>query len=153
MIANPGRAIADRPLNSMSYYVIYDGNCNLCVTLVQQLAKIDGGKLFGYAPMQDEALLSEFGITAKDCEMGMILIDGEQTDRRWQGSDAAEEIAKLLPAGSSLVDAYRSIPGMKWMGDRVYAQIRDNRYQLFGKRATTYHSPYPIGCASGSCRV
>jgi hypothetical protein len=38
------------------------------------------------------------------------------------------------------------MPGMKWMGDRIYEQVRDNRYSLFGKRSSPYTSAYPIGC-------
>ncbi|NEP90418.1 MAG: DUF393 domain-containing protein [Okeania sp. SIO2C2] len=83
----------------MSYIVIYDGNCNLCVTLVQVLESIDKGELFEYIPMQDLEKLNQFGITAQDCEMGMILIDGNALECRWQGSDAAEEIGRLLPVG------------------------------------------------------
>jgi len=134
----------------MTYNVIYDGNCNLCVTLVQFLENLDKGQLFQYIPMQDKEALSHFGITPQDCEMGMILIDGQQSERRWQGSDAAEEIGRLLPMGSAFVDAYRALPGVKWMGDRTYEQMRDNRYTIFGKRASTYHSSYPAAC-TGSC--
>lgn len=132
----------------MSYYVIYDGNCNLCVTLVRSLETLDQGKLFQYIPMQDQQTLSQWGITPQDCEQGMILIDGNQPGRRWQGSDAAEEIGRLLPLGSVFVDAYRALPGMKWAGDRFYEQIRDHRYTIFGKRSTTYQSAY---CADGNC--
>ncbi len=136
----------------MSYYVIYDGNCNLCVTLVQQLENLDRGQLFQYIPMQDEEALKSFGITAKDCEMGMILIDADVQSHRWQGSDAAEEIGRLLPAGEVFVNAYRALPGVKWVGSRFYEQIRDNRYPIFGKRRNTYQSVYPVGgCATGSC--
>ncbi|MEM1395043.1 MAG: DCC1-like thiol-disulfide oxidoreductase family protein [Cyanobacteria bacterium P01_H01_bin.150] len=130
----------------MSYIVIYDGNCNLCVTLVQVLESIDQGQLFEYVPMQDLETLNQFSVTAEDCEMGMILINTKTPECRWQGSDAAEEIGRLLPAGDVFVTAYRSLPGAKWMGDRFYEQIRDNRYTIFGKRSTTYHSPYPVGC-------
>ncbi|MEH2260878.1 thiol-disulfide oxidoreductase DCC family protein [Nostoc sp.] len=133
----------------MNYYVIYDGNCNLCVTLVRSLETLDQGKLFRYSPMQDEQTLLKWGISAQDCEQGMILIDGNQPQRRWQGSNAAEEIGRLLPAGSIFVDAYRALPGMKWAGDRFYEQIRDNRYALFGKRSNTYESVY---CVDGSCK-
>jgi predicted DCC family thiol-disulfide oxidoreductase YuxK len=42
----------------MNYYVIYDGQCNLCVTLVQLLENLDQGKMFRYIPMQDEQVLS-----------------------------------------------------------------------------------------------
>lgn len=133
----------------MTYYVIYDGNCNLCVTLVQLLETLDKGKLFLYAPMQDEQTLLQWGITTQDCEQGMILIDGNQPQRRWQGSNAVEKIGRLLPAGSIFVDAYRALPGMKWAGDRFYEQIRDNRYTIFGKRSNTYQSAY---CVDGSCK-
>ena len=134
----------------MRYHVIYDGNCNLCTTLVQALENLDKGQLFDYIPMQDEATLNQFGVTSQDCEMGMILIDAAAPDRRWQGSDAAEEIGNLLPGGDIAISAYRALPGMKWMGDRVYEQVRDNRYSWFGKRSSTYHSAYPIGCSATS---
>ena len=48
--------------------------------------------------------------------------------------------------GGAFIAAYRALPGVKWMGDRTYEQIRDNRYQWFGKRDSTYHSSYPFGC-------
>lgn len=132
----------------MSYYVIYDGNCNLCVTLVRSLETLDKGKLFRYAPMQDEQTLLQWVITAQDCEQGVILIDGNEPQRRWQGSNAAEEIGRLLPAGSIFVNAYQALPGMKWAGDRFYEQIRDHRYAIFGKRSNTYQSSY---CVDDTC--
>ncbi|MBD1891211.1 DCC1-like thiol-disulfide oxidoreductase family protein [Coleofasciculus sp. FACHB-SPT9] len=135
----------------MTYHVIYDGNCNLCVTLVQLLEGLDKGQMFQYIPMQAPEALKHFGITSQDCEMGMILIDADTPERRWQGSDAAEEIGRLLPMGSLFVDAYRALPGVKWMGDRTYEQIRDNRYTIFGKRSSTYQSSYPASFCSTGC--
>ncbi|GAB1543938.1 DUF393 domain-containing protein [Scytonema sp. NUACC21] len=112
------------------------------------LETLDRGQVFRYVPMQDEQMLSQWGVTPSDCELGMILLDVNAPERRWQGSAAAEEIGRLLPLGSVFVDAYRALPGVKWVGDRFYEQIRDNRYTIFGKRSSTYTSPY---CASGSC--
>ncbi|MDJ0651149.1 MAG: DCC1-like thiol-disulfide oxidoreductase family protein [Xenococcaceae cyanobacterium MO_188.B19] len=132
----------------MQYHVIYDGNCNLCVTFTQLLEKFDQGNIFSYIPMQNESALAEFSITSEDCKMGMILIDGNQTNRRWQGSNAAEEIANLLPLGNIFIAAYRALPGIKDIGDKAYEQIRDNRYNWFGKRESTYNSAYPFGCNS-----
>ena len=130
----------------MTYHVIYDGNCNLCVTLVQLLEILDQGQRFQYIPMQDQQGLNPFEITPEKCNLGMILIDGNDPQRRWQGSDAAEEIGKLLPGGEIFVLAYRSLPGLKWLGDRIYEQIRDHRYTLFGQRSATYQSNYPSCC-------
>ena len=134
----------------MPYHVIYDGNCNLCVTLVQLLEQLDQGQQFDYIAMQNSAALLPLGITAQDCEQGMIVVNAELLQQRWQGSDAAEEIGRILPMGKIFVDAYRALPGMKWLGDRAYVQIRDNRYTLFGKRASTYTSRYPA-CPSNHC--
>ncbi len=141
------------------YAVIYDGNCNLCVTLVQLLEKLDGGdspdkklrQRFIYVPMQDEKTLATFNVTAQDCELGMILINLENREQRWQGSDAAEEIGHLLPMGALFVQAYRAMPGAKSIGDKTYEYVRDNRYSLFGKRTETYQSSYPL-CTDDTCR-
>lgn len=132
----------------MNHLVIYDGDCNLCTNLVQFLENLDKGDRFSYIPMQDEETLAQLEITPQECEGGMILIDGDRPERRWQGSDAAEEIGNLLPGGNLFVNAYRALPGMKWMGDRVYEQIRDNRYQLFGKRENTYYSSNCHTCSN-----
>ena len=118
----------------MKYQVVYDSKCNLCSTFAQLLKQFDREQTFTYMPMQDEAALAKYGITPSDCEAGMILIDNKNPERRWQGSAAAEEIACLLPLGEAFIAAYRAIPGMKWLGDRSYEQIRDNRYQWFGER-------------------
>lgn len=133
----------------MNYQVIYDGNCNLCVTLVQILENLDKGQIFNYIPMQDEQTLQKWNITSTDCELGMILIDADSPQRRWQGSAAAEEIGRLLPGGTVFVDAYRALPGLKWVGDKFYEQIRDNRYTIFGQRDSTYKSAY---CTDGNCK-
>ncbi|AMW31377.1 MULTISPECIES: thiol-disulfide oxidoreductase DCC family protein [Arthrospira] len=135
----------------MLYHVIYDGNCNLCSNLVQLLENLDRGERFSYIPMQDEAKLAQLNITPEDCLMGMILIDVNQPQRRWQGSDAAEEIGNILPGGELFVKAYRGMPGLKWAGDRIYEQVRDNRYQLFGKRPHTYESNYPSCLGNNQC--
>lgn len=126
------------------HYVIYDGNCNLCVNLVRFLEMVDQGERFQYIPMQDQATLDRLEVTPQLCEQGMILINAEAPEQRWQGSDAAEEIGRLLPITEVAVATYRAVPGLKPGGDRFYGYIRDNRYALFGKRDQTYQSAYPL---------
>lgn len=125
-------------VTSPAYHIIYDGNCNLCVTFVQLLEEFDRVGQFSYTPMQEQVVLSHWGITPQDCELGMILIKNHDPRQRWQGSDAAEEVARLLPLGSAFVEMYRAIPGMKTLGDRLYSKVRDNRYVWFGGRTQTY---------------
>lgn len=117
----------------MTYTVIYDGTCNLCTTLVRGLKQLDQAGQFEYVPMQDAATLVQWQITPQMCELGMILIDNTTPENRWQGSEAAEAIVRLLPGGQALVELYRAVPGLKGVGDRLYEQVRDNRYQWFGR--------------------
>jgi predicted DCC family thiol-disulfide oxidoreductase YuxK len=132
------------------YIVIYDGTCNLCVNLVKVLEQLDQGQRFQYVPMQDEATLAQWQITADDCELGMILLDSANPQTRWQGSDAAEEVGRLLPAGQLFVQAYRSLPGAKSAGNTFYEFIRDHRYTLFGRRDRLYESAYSA-CDGDRC--
>jgi predicted DCC family thiol-disulfide oxidoreductase YuxK len=118
----------------MKYHVVYDNKCNLCSNFAQILKQFDREQTFSYIPMQDQTALADYGITPTNCEAGMILIEIDNPSRRWQGSEAAEEITRLLPLGEAFIAAYRAIPGMKWLGDRSYEQIRDHRYEWFGKR-------------------
>lgn len=133
------------------YIVIYDGNCNLCTTLVRALESWDRGDQFQYISMQDPDRLAQYSVTAEDCEKGMLLINASSLEQRWQGSDAAEEIGRLLPMGGRFVALYRALPGLKGLGDRAYEQIRDNRYDWFGKRSEIYQSNYPV-CESNACQ-
>ena len=133
------------------YNVIYDGNCNLCVSLVKLLEKLDEGQTFHYAAMQEAEVLASLGITEEDCQKGMILLSPETPREKWQGSDAAEEIAKILPTGEIFINFYRLLPGFKNMGDGLYRYIRDNRYSLFGKTGATYFSDFPISCDDDKC--
>jgi len=128
------------------YHLIYDGNCNLCVTFTKILENFDQGKLFNYIPMQDKENLTKLTITPEDCELGMILINSQNINQRWQGSLAAEKIVELLPNGLIFINAYRAIYPLKWLGDNTYLQVRDNRYQWFGSRDETYYSPFNCGC-------
>ncbi len=128
----------------MSYTVIYDGQCNLCSNLVNILQHLDRGHHFQYIPMQDEGILSPWGVTMCQCdELGMMVIDNQDPSQRWQGSEAAEQIARVLPAGEFFMALYCGIPGLKWMGDRSYKQVRDHRYAWFGRRDQLFRTDYP----------
>ncbi len=133
-----------------THHIIYDGNCNLCVTLVQLLEQLDRGQQFDYITMQSTAVLAAFGITTQDCEQGMILIQSDRPAQKWQGTAAAEEIGRLLPLGGIFVAAYRALPGFKPLGDRMYEQVRDHRYDWFGRRDRTHISKYSA-CPTGTC--
>lgn len=138
--------------------VIYDGNCNLCTTLVQALERLDRGDRFRFVPMQDRAALAQWDLVPEDGEQGVILIDGATKSaspaQRWQGSAAMEEVARRLPLAQPAIALYQSlygaVPGVKTAGDRIYAQVRNHRYDWFGRRNQTYYSELRP-CTTGTC--
>ncbi len=133
--------------------VVYDGLCNLCVNLVQVLERVDAGRQFWYVPMQDAATLANYQVVPAKCEAGMLLIEPGPPERRYQGSAAAERIGELLPGGESLMAAYRALPGLPGFGDACYVQVRDNRYDWFGRRTDLYRSAYPPASSEKGTRV
>ncbi len=135
--------------SAVTYAVIYDGNCNLCVNWVRLLEQLEQGQRFAYVPMQDSPQLEQWGITPADCNAGMIFIDITNPSQRWQGSSAAEAIAEQFPLSKPLVDLYRALPALKSAGDRLYVQIRDNRYDWFGGRSESYWSRHRSGLGVG----
>jgi predicted DCC family thiol-disulfide oxidoreductase YuxK len=139
---------------AMAYAVIYDGNCNLCVSWVRLLEQLERGQQFVYVPMQDSQRLSGWEIEPIDCNAGMIFLNLADRSQRWQGSAAAEAIAEQFPLGKPLVALYRGLPGLKVVGDSAYCQIRDNRYDWFGGRSETYWSSHRGDldtCETGNC--
>jgi len=125
------------------YLIIYDGQCNLCSTGVQAVHALDQGCLFTYLPMQDATALAPWGITPDTCAQGMMVINMNEPDQRWQGSAAVEQLLSLLPGLAPWVDTYRGMTGLKAWGDACYAQIRDHRYAWFGARADVYRVTGP----------
>lgn len=120
------------------YQLIYDGNCNLCVTFTKLLESFERGEIFNYIPMQNTEFLTSWGVTTADCEQGMMVLS---VDQKWQGSEAVEKIVELLPNGALFLNAYRAVPALKQLGDTSYLKVRDNRYQWFGSTDSTYYSP------------
>ncbi len=141
--------VANNAPLSPGHVVIYDGNCNLCVTFVQLLEQWDRGQKFFYVPMQAETTLAQWQITQAQCQAGMILLDLQNPSHYVQGSTAAEEISRLLPMGQVVVGVYRAWAGLKNLGDALYVQVRDHRYAWFGTRRQTYHSVHGLN----SCQV
>jgi predicted DCC family thiol-disulfide oxidoreductase YuxK len=141
-MSNPSSSTSLNKPHAADYTVIYDGRCNLCVSLVQILEQLDRGQQFVYLPMQDEKALSYWQITPSDCQAGMIVIDNAEPNRRWQGAAAAEQLATVFPLAAPLLAIYRQVPGVKPLGEQVYAQVRDNRYAWFGGREGLYESVY-----------
>ena len=109
--------------------ILFDGVCNLCQRVVQEVIKRDKADRFRFASLQ-----SKFGqqmVAQHDIQADSLVLwkDG----RVWIKSDAALEIAKGLSGGYALMGALQVLP--KRLRDLMYDYIAKHRYGWFGKSA------------------
>lgn len=110
--------------------LLFDGHCNLCNGTVDFILKRDKKKLFRFGALQSGSggeLVRRFQIP-KETDSVILILNNEV----FIESDAAIEIARLLPAPWKWFGIFKYIP--KKLRDRIYRWIAKNRYRWFGKR-------------------
>jgi predicted DCC family thiol-disulfide oxidoreductase YuxK len=113
--------------------VIFDGVCNLCNGAVDFIARHDRRKRFLFASYQSAAaqeLLRSLGVTREDNKTVYLVYRREVYVR----STAALMIARLLPFPYFLASWLLIIP--RFIRDRIYDWVADNRSRWFGVRKT-----------------
>ena len=119
-------------MQTKKHIILFDGICNLCNGAVNFILKRDKKKQFRFVALQSEKgidLISKFKIAPETDSIILILNNQIYTE-----SDAAIEIAKLLPALWNWLSVFKIIP--KKVRDGIYKWIAKNRYRWFGKRKT-----------------
>ena len=112
--------------------ILFDGVCNLCNGAVDFLIKRDKKKQFRFVALQSEwgeELITKFEISPETDSVILIF-----ENKIFLESDAAIEIARLLPTSWSWFSAFKIIP-LKFRNG-IYKWIVKNRYRWFGKRKT-----------------
>ncbi len=113
--------------------ILYDGECNLCTSVVAFILPRDRRGLFRFAALQSNAgrrLLAEADHTFGGLST-VVLVEG---DRSWVRSDAVLRICRLLPRPWPALAGLWIVP--RPLRDAVYALIADRRRRWFGRRST-----------------
>lgn len=113
--------------------ILFDGVCNFCNRTINIILKYDKQAYFQFAPSQSNAaigILQAFKIE-KIAIASVILIDQEKV---YTKTDAVIQIAKHLSGWPKLFRLLKFIP--KPIRDFGYDLIANNRYTLFGKKAS-----------------
>jgi len=111
--------------------LLFDGVCNLCDRLVQQIIPRDPAGRIKYAPLQSETgqeLSAELGLPTDDFDT-VVFVEG---GRAYTKSDAAIRIAELLGWPYSLASLLQFVP--QELRDWGYDVVAENRYDVFGKK-------------------
>lgn len=115
---------------SLPALVLFDGFCHLCNRSVDFIMKRDSSHHFRFVALQSEAgafLRRRLGLEERDDSV-ILLKEGKLYYR----SDAALRIALQLKFPWPLMGLFLIIP--RFMRDRIYSFIANNRYRWFGIR-------------------
>jgi predicted DCC family thiol-disulfide oxidoreductase YuxK len=115
--------------------LLFDGVCNLCISIVNFTIKKDTKGKFKFAALQSEsgqALLNKFGLSTKDFN-SFIFISG---DKYFIKSSAVLHVLKELGIVWILFYIFIVIP--RPIRDFMYSIIAKTRYTIFGKQNTCF---------------
>eukprot|EP00752_Nemacystus_decipiens_P011905 g10556.t1 len=113
--------------------LLYDGVCNMCNGFVNLFLDIDTDKKFRFSALQSQtgrALLSMSGRSPDDIS-SIVLV--EESGAAHIQSDALLRMGRLLGGPVGLV----LLPGVlvpKFVRNKMYDTVADNRYSVMGKR-------------------
>ena len=115
------------------YLILYDGECNLCHSVVQKIIVYDNKDVFRFLAQNSEKgqiVCQSHGV--KNTLESIILIS--PTGKKLEKSAAVFAIAAQLPKRFLWIQCFRIFP--KSLCDRLYDYIARKRYFWFGKSAS-----------------
>jgi predicted DCC family thiol-disulfide oxidoreductase YuxK len=112
----------------LSYFLIYDDNCPVCVKASRQVKRLDDLGLVNLVPLSVAAAPEGRSGLSKDKmanQMHLVGSDG----RVWAGADAVARLATVMPR-SRLVGRILMLPLVRQAARLVYGQIARHRLKL-----------------------
>jgi predicted DCC family thiol-disulfide oxidoreductase YuxK len=113
--------------------ILYDGDCNLCASVVAFILPRDRRRRFRFAALQSDS--GRRLLRAMDCTFSenstVVLVEGERCRAR---SDAALRICSLLPLPWPALAGLGLVP--RPLRDLAYKFIAGQRRRWFGRRST-----------------
>ena len=122
---------------------LYDGLCRLCAGSARRMHWIARPGTLEMRDFQQPGALAPFPqVTFDQCMEAARLVDGH--GHVWSGLDAVFRAAATRWFLTPLYWIYR-IPPVRWLGDKLYVQVAENRYRWFGRNAPQ--------CSDTGCQV
>lgn len=128
---------AETDSSSEKLYVIYDGQCNLCLASVARLKELKSNAELIYIQIQQleasveaEQLVPHIGqLNFRVLYEKMHVADGN--GQLFAGADGVIRILRTVK-GLRWLSAFYRIPGMKRAADHIYRLVANRRYEWFG---------------------
>ena len=126
--------------------VLYDGLCALCRQSVRWIKRLDWRQAIAYMDLQDwttvHARYPQLDRDAISGAMHVVTADGAV----YVGYAGVRQIIRVLPLVFWLYPLLY-LPGLNWLGPKVYRWIAAHRYQL------NRVAGGPTDCENGACTL
>ena len=119
--------------------VFFDGYCNLCSNSVLFIIKnenLDELRFTSINSIFSKKFFKKNNINELEVNSILYLSNGKLYDK----SDAALEISARLNLPYKLFYLFKIIP--KFLRDKIYLLVANNRYRIFGKKTKCFMSSY-----------
>jgi predicted DCC family thiol-disulfide oxidoreductase YuxK len=108
---------------------IYDGKCVLCNQSRRMVRLLDWGKRIEFADLHQADTRARFPHVDYALAMGAMHLLAPDGQTLYDGFPAVRRMLRELPLGLP-VWALLHLPGMNWLGPRVYAWVAEHRYKI-----------------------
>jgi len=126
---------------------IFDGHCVICQMTRQTVNTLDWFKRVEFLDLhQHQVVADRFPMLDSDALMGEIHVVTKDA-RIYAGFDGTKRILRDLPVGFPFW-LLLQLPGMTWVGKRVYRFIAKHRYRI-NKWLGVELAP----CVDGTCKI
>ncbi|MHB8626814.1 MAG: thiol-disulfide oxidoreductase DCC family protein [Aggregatilineales bacterium] len=126
--------------------VLYDGLCALCVQSVRWIKRLDWRHTITYTDLQDWTTVHvRYPQLDRDAISGAMHVVGAD-GTVYVGYASVRQIIRVLPLIFWLYPLLY-LPGLNWLGPKVYRWIATHRYQL------NRVSGGSTGCENGACKL
>lgn len=112
--------------------VFFDGYCSLCNRLIDWLIQIDKTGEIKFASLQGETAQRLLGNYIAQFDANTVIY--LRCDQKYEHSSAILQVLLDIGGFWNLVRVFFLVP--KFMRDRVYRLIANNRYRIYGQRST-----------------
>lgn len=122
-------------------WILYDGECSFCLSIVQRLRGVFTSRGFAFLPVQTPWVRAEFNLPGQEllAEMRLLLRNGE----KFGGADAILALTKFV-WWAWPVAALAHIPGARFLLGVAYRNVASRRYCIGGTCSIRVKSPGQI---------
>jgi predicted DCC family thiol-disulfide oxidoreductase YuxK len=121
--------------------VLYDGACPLCQRSIAMIKKLDWFKALAYQDCRDKTRWpeSKVPLVLKDMLTEMHLVTADRK-KVYVGFKAFRWMCWRIPL-TALFAPFLYIPGIPWLGNKVYLWVAKNRFNLVPCKDGVCHLP------------